>query len=203
MGFLGYGARERDGCTNNPVWCHPILTIDAPTSIIPNIFARWRNPPNLSFPTGQCTGSPCSWNHRAAVARDTRFYSTQPELWPPNSIDLNPVDYMVWGVMEQHVYQSRVNTVDKLKECLTVVWSNFWQDILDTVSGENISRHMSVQMEDILNIFCEQPLAVSAITNKWSAYNNLDQEIQKFIYVFECRQGCWCSCGDQNSNWME
>ena len=23
-----------------------------------------------------------------------------PDLWPPNSPDLNPVDYMVWGVME-------------------------------------------------------------------------------------------------------
>jgi len=37
------------------------------------------------------------------------------DLRPPNSPDLNPVDYMMWGVVEQHVYHSRVYTVDKLK----------------------------------------------------------------------------------------
>jgi len=34
--------------------------------------------------------------------------------------------------MEQRVYQSRVNTIDELKERLTAVWSDFWQDIIDT-----------------------------------------------------------------------
>jgi len=52
------------------------------------------------------------------------FCPALPDLWPSNSPNLNPVDYnyMVWGVMQHHVYQSRVNTVDKLKECLTAVW---------------------------------------------------------------------------------
>jgi len=49
---------------------------------------------------------------------------TLADLWPPNSPDLNPVDYMVWGVMQQHVYRSRVNTVDELNEHLIAVWSN-------------------------------------------------------------------------------
>jgi len=39
-----------------------------------------------------------------------------PGLWPPNSLDLNPVDYILWGVIAQRVYQSRVKTFDKLKE---------------------------------------------------------------------------------------
>jgi len=30
-----------------------------------------------------------------------------PDLWPPNSPDLNPVDYQIWGVVQQRVYQSR------------------------------------------------------------------------------------------------
>ena len=25
---------------------------------------------------------------------------TSPDLWPPNSPDLNPVDYKIWGVMQ-------------------------------------------------------------------------------------------------------
>jgi len=28
---------------------------------------------------------------------------TGPDLWPPNSPDLNPVDCKVWGVMQQRV----------------------------------------------------------------------------------------------------
>jgi len=55
-----------------------------------------------------------------------------PNLWPPNSPDLNPVDYMVWGVMQRRVYQTRVNNVDELKERLIAVWSDFQQDIIDT-----------------------------------------------------------------------
>ena len=27
-----------------------------------------------------------------------------PDLWPPNSPDLNPVDYRIWGVMQDRVY---------------------------------------------------------------------------------------------------
>jgi len=43
------------------------------------------------FPTTQCTGSPCTWNHWAVAAWDTRSHSARPGLWPPNSPDLNPV----------------------------------------------------------------------------------------------------------------
>ena len=35
-----------------------------------------------------------------------------PDLWPPNSPDLNLVDYKVWGVMQQ---TARMNSVDELK----------------------------------------------------------------------------------------
>jgi len=28
----------------------------------------------------------------------------QPSLWPPNSPDLNPVDYAIWGIMQERVY---------------------------------------------------------------------------------------------------
>ena len=30
-----------------------------------------------------------------------------PYLWPPNSPDLNPVDYKIWGVMQDRVYQKK------------------------------------------------------------------------------------------------
>ena len=36
-------------------------------------------------------------------------YSTllQPNMWPPNSPDFNPVNYCIWSVLEQNVYRRR------------------------------------------------------------------------------------------------
>ena len=47
----------------------------------------------------------------------------QPNMWPPNSSDLNPVDYCVWSVLERNVYRGRrfENTI-KLKEAIVQEW---------------------------------------------------------------------------------
>ena len=45
-----------------------------------------------------------------------------PDLWPPNSPDLNPVDYKIWGVVQERVYQLRVHSIDELKQRLLHVW---------------------------------------------------------------------------------
>ena len=34
-----------------------------------------------------------------------------PEQWPPNSPDLNPVDYKIWATMQQHVYQTKIRNM--------------------------------------------------------------------------------------------
>jgi len=41
-----------------------------------------------------------------------------PSLWPPNSPDLNPVDYQVWNTLQQRIYQSRIHNVEQLKKKL-------------------------------------------------------------------------------------
>ena len=58
----------------------------------------------------------------AHTARDTVVLLTQetpefikPNLWLPNNPDLNPVDYGIWGVMQEKVYQSKISSVDELK----------------------------------------------------------------------------------------
>ena len=52
-------------------------------------------------------------------------------LWPPNSPDLNPVDYEVWRVLQQRVYHSRIRDVDHLKQRLIEEWRCFDQNIID------------------------------------------------------------------------
>ena len=38
-----------------------------------------------------------------------------PALWPPNSPELNPVDYTVWSVLQERVYRTKISDVDELK----------------------------------------------------------------------------------------
>ena len=38
-----------------------------------------------------------------------------PDLWSPNSPDLNPVDYEIWAVMQRRVYKTKIHTIDELK----------------------------------------------------------------------------------------
>jgi len=56
---------------------------------------------------------------------------TGPDLWPPNSPDLNPIDYKIWGVVQQRVYEPRINSVDELKQRLHDVWHGVQQHIID------------------------------------------------------------------------
>ena len=49
----------------------------------------------------------------------------------PNSPDLNPVDYSIWSVMEQRVYQERIPSTDELRQRLLTVWNELEQQIID------------------------------------------------------------------------
>jgi len=40
------------------------------------------------------------------------------DLWPPNSPDLNPVDYRIWGWMQELVYKTLVRDTNDLKQRL-------------------------------------------------------------------------------------
>jgi DDE superfamily endonuclease len=59
-----------------------------------------------------------------------------PTLWPPNSPDLNPVDYSIWSVLQEKVYRSRIANVDELKTRLIDEWAHFDQSIVDGAIGQ-------------------------------------------------------------------
>ena len=46
-----------------------------------------------------------------------------PDLWPQNSPDLNPVDYKVWSVLQEHVYHTPILNTNHLKQRLIAEWS--------------------------------------------------------------------------------
>jgi transposase len=73
------------------------------------------------------------------TARNTINYLQQenitfiePNMWPPNSPDLNPVDYAIWGALQQRVYQWRkFNTVAQLKLAIVEEWGKLSQRFID------------------------------------------------------------------------
>ena len=58
------------------------------------------------------------------------------KLWSPNSPDLNPVDYKIWGIMQQRVYEMQIHNVDELKRRLVDVWSGLQQSVVDAAVSE-------------------------------------------------------------------
>ena len=54
-----------------------------------------------------------------------------PDLWPPDSPDLNPVNYKICGVMQDRVYRRKVKDVNELRERLDEVWAGLQQNVID------------------------------------------------------------------------
>jgi len=55
-----------------------------------------------------------------------------PKMRPPNSPDLNPIDYSIWSIMEQCVYQTRIQNTDELRQRLIAVWNELEQHLIDS-----------------------------------------------------------------------
>jgi len=58
-----------------------------------------------------------------------------PLLWPPNSPDLNPVDYSVWSILQKKVYKTRVTDLDDLKHRIRIrtEWAKLYHAIIAAV----------------------------------------------------------------------
>ena len=74
--------------------------------------------------------------HTAHMTLDMLWDEKQLQLleskdWPPNSPDLNPVDYCVWGVLEQNVYRGRrITDLDMLKKAIKEEWNKIPQEMI-------------------------------------------------------------------------
>src|SRR6218665_986247 len=56
--------------------------------------------------------------------------------WPPNSLNLNPVDYSFWSVLLEKVYQSTIANVSELDMRLINERGRFVQTIVDAAIGQ-------------------------------------------------------------------
>ena len=69
-----------------------------------------RRMPGSDFvPAGQCTGTLRHAHATVELLRQETPNFLAPNLWPPNSPDLSPVDYEIWAVMQHRVYHRQIH----------------------------------------------------------------------------------------------
>ena len=83
----------------------------------------------LHIPARQRTCTPRTGHHRAATTWNPDFIG--PDVWPANSPNLNPVDYRIWGLIQERVYQTAIRDINDLKQRLTCVWDELKKSVVD------------------------------------------------------------------------
>jgi len=103
---------------------------DTPSAaMLPNLFQQDGTPAHRS-------------RHTVAYLRSNVLEFIEPENWPPNNPDLNPVDYAVWGALQQMVYRRKILDTDQLKRVLIDCWAQLNQDTLNRAIDQLPKRLM-------------------------------------------------------------
>ena len=51
--------------------------------------------------------------------------------WPPNSPDLNVMDYSIWSILEAEACSKPQQSIDALKKSLVKAWNKIPQEVID------------------------------------------------------------------------
>jgi len=61
----------------------------------------------------------------------------EPHMWPPNSPDINPVDYAIWVLFQQRVYHQRQSKMaEELKRATVTEWQKLSHRFIDNSINE-------------------------------------------------------------------
>ena len=60
----------------------------------------------------------------------------EPKNWPPKIPDLNPVDYAIWGILEQKVYRKQIRNIEHLKMVIEEEWNKISQNEINKAIEE-------------------------------------------------------------------
>ena len=77
---------------------------------------------------------------------DLRSWSPHklPDLRPPNSPDLNPIDYKIWSIIQQRVQSTKVQDVKYLMQRLIVAWAGVEDSVIQDQFGKKGWNGLSV-----------------------------------------------------------
>ena len=66
--------------------------------------------------------------------------------WPPSSLDLNPLDFGIWGCLESKVSATHHKSLEALKMKLWKEWSKMPQDVIHD-SCKSFLRHLQLVID--------------------------------------------------------
>ena len=100
----------------------------------------------------QQNSAPAHWSRETVDLLSTEITDfISPTLWPPNSPDLDPVDYKIWSILQERVYQTHICDADHLKQQLVEEWNCFDQGIVQSMNDKIALEHVFELMMGILN----------------------------------------------------
>ena len=71
-----------------------------------------------------------------------------PDMWPPNSPDLNPVDYGIWESLSEKFYRHKIRDINHLRDVLVQAWYDFPQNEINTIINQFRKRLRMVKEVD-------------------------------------------------------
>jgi len=103
----------------------------------------------------------------ALLASETPDFIS-PSLWPPNSPDLNLVDYKICAVMQEMVYKQKIRDVDELRERIVGSLDHLDQSVIDSAisqwrtrlqacvreNGRHLEHRLDFCIQYLLSNFC-------------------------------------------------
>jgi len=97
--------------------------------------------------------APPTARNTIAYLRRQNVTFIEPDMWLPNSPDLNPVDYVIWGWgvggLQQRLYHGRkFDNVEQLKQAIVLEWRALSQRFIDCSINQWRRRLQAVVQEN-------------------------------------------------------
>ena len=129
----------------------PLVFVDQKTKIDRHVYMDMLN--NHLFPWAEANFGGDPWTFQQDGAPGHKAHETQEFLrqncpdvitvdphwrnpigeWPPNSPDLNPLDYAVWSILEEKACQKPHPSVESLKKALKKAWKEITLETLEKI----------------------------------------------------------------------
>jgi len=76
-------------------------------------------------------------DHDGLYLKKKHINFIEPHTWPPNSPDINPMDYAISDALQQRVYHQRqFKSVEELKRVIVTEWQKLSQRFIDNSINE-------------------------------------------------------------------
>ena len=125
----------------------PLIFVDPGAKINAKCYVDNILKPMLEYAKDHFVDIPTRWcNVTQNWCRDhiPNFWSK--EMWPPRSLDLNSMDFLVWSILETKACKKIHHTVDDLKRSLRRAWNETSQEQLHAAS-EGVRKRLEAVIE--------------------------------------------------------